>query len=101
MKQFTTPTIAIEVGGLGDMSGEEVLAQAEKVIFTISDGINDIDVIPRIVDSVCYADLSEEQTALLQIGTLSAELTISIHGSIFKTKTMRMKLEEAIRDEVL
>ena len=101
MKQFTTPTIAIKVNALGDMTGNEVLEKASKVIFTISDGINDIDIIPRIADSVCYADLTEEQTALLQTGTLSAELTIELEGKIFKTKTMKVKMEEAIRDEVI
>ena len=97
MKQFTTPTIKVTI-----KNGEPVLTAADEIICTISDGVIDIDIADvEVLGDTLLITLTEEQTGQLAIGNLMLEVTIRIGEKILKTKTMKMKLIEAVRDSLL
>lgn len=96
MKQYTTPTINVRMEGYGD-----VLSSADIIVVTVSDGTTDIDLIPTIDSETLTVTLTQEQTASLEVGPIFVEVTISVMGHVFKSKTMKTRMEEAIRDEVM
>ena len=96
MKQYTTPTIQVTITG-----AEELLAAADDIILTVSDDVTDIDLNVTLDGDTVTAIMSELQTAQLQAGTVYVEVTIKIDNKVFKTKTLKTKLQEAIRNEVV
>lgn len=96
MKQYTTPTIQVTITG-----AEELLAAADDIILTVSDDVTDIDLNVTLDGDTVTAIMSELQTAQLQAGTVYVEVTIKIDDKVFKTKTLKTKLQEAIRNEVV
>ena len=97
MKQFTTPTIKITV-----KDGGPILQAADEIVCTVSDDVIDIDIREiNISGDDIYATLTEEQTGQLTSGNIKVEVTIRIGEKILKTKTMKMKLIEAVRDSLL
>ena len=96
MKQYTTPTINVRMEGYGD-----VLASADTIILTVSDGVTDIDLVPSVDNETLTVTLTQEQTASLSVGSILIEVTISVMGHVFKSKTLKTRMEEAVREEVM
>lgn len=101
MKQFTTPTIGVTVEDWEEVTAAEVLAAADKILLTVSDGIKEVNLEPaKTVENVLYFDLSEQDTGMLEAGNLSMELTLKTGDKLMKSKTFKAKLEESVRNEV-
>ena len=96
IKQYTTPTIQLTIE-----NGAEILAAADKVIVTVSDGSLDIDYEPVIEEDTLTITMTEADTARLSLGNMLVEATIKLGAQIIKTKTVKTKLVEAIRDKVV
>lgn len=79
----------------------DVLASADSVIVTVSDGTTDISLTPTIDNETITTSLTQEQTACLSVGSIFVEVTLSVAGHVFKSKTMKTRMEEAIRNEVM
>lgn len=71
MKQYTTPTVRIRLDGM-----EELLSEADTLVVTASDGETDIDLTPTVEGDILSVTLTEQQTAQLQVGKISFEVTL-------------------------
>lgn len=96
MKQYTTPTVRITIP-----QREDLLSVADTIIVTASDGTTDIDLEPTIDGDTVTVTLTEQQTTQLEVGPILFEVTIKWGEQVFKTKTVKTRMEEAVREEVL
>lgn len=95
-KQYTTPVIKMQLAGSAD-----ILQAASDVILTVSDGEVDVDMIPEINGETLTATMTEEQTGQLEVGDIYIEATVKVGSSVFKTKTIKDKMLEAVRNRAV
>ena len=98
IKQYTTPTIQIS---FTDDDAANILASADAIIVTVSDGEVDIDLTPTIEDNILTCIMTQEQTSQLALGPMYVEATLKFGDKVMKTKTMTTGLDEAVRDRVM
>lgn len=100
IKTYTTPTISICLP-----SKAELIAAANEIVVTVSDGIIDVDVTDINIDGdIIHASMTEAQTGSLSAGSWQVEVTLRFGTKILKTKTtktMKLKATEAVRDSLL
>ena len=98
IKQYTTPTFSITIS---DENAAELIASADEIIVTVSDGTLDIDLTPSIEEDTLTVTMTQEQTESLALGSLYIEATFKFGSRIIKTRTMTDELIEAVRDRVM
>lgn len=95
-KEYTTPTIDIAVDGIQDL-----LPDAKRIIVTLK-GRQTIEKEPSIERSILSISLTQQETAILGVGTILIEVTVQTSdGFVLKSETIKTTIEAAIRREVM
>lgn len=96
IKEYTTPMIDIALEGAQDL-----LRDASRVIVTIK-GRQTIEKTPAIDRGILSFSLTQEETAILGVGTVMMEVTVmTADGYVLKSNTIKSTIEAAIRREVM
>lgn len=96
IKEFTTPMIDIALEGAQDL-----LRDARRVIVTIK-GRQTVEKTPAIDRGILSFSLTQEETAILGVGTVQMEVTVlTVDGYVLKSNTIKSTIEAAIRREVM
>lgn len=96
IKEYTTPTIDIALEGAAD-----ALACAQSVIVTLK-GRQTIEKVPVIDRSILTVSLTQQETAILGVGTILIEVTLLTDaGVVLKSSTVKTTIEAAVRKELM
>lgn len=95
-KEYTTPTIDIALEG-----AQDIIAEAQAIIVTVK-GRQTIEKTPTIDRSILTITLTQEETAILGVGTVLIEVTVlMMSGAVLKSSTIKTTIEAAVRREVI
>lgn len=95
-KEYTTPTIDIALEG-----AQEAIAAAQKIIVTLK-GRQTLEKIPVVDRSILSISLTQQETAILGVGTVLIEVTLlTVDGVVLKSNTIKTTIDAAVRKEVL
>lgn len=95
-KEYTTPMIDIALDGAQDL-----LKDAARVIVTIK-GRQIIEKTPTIDRGILSFTLTQEETAILGVGTVQMEVSIlTVDGYVLKSNTIKTSIEAALRRETM
>ena len=96
IKEYTTPMIDIALE-----NSQDILRDASRVIVTIK-GRQTIEKTPAIDRGILSFSLTQEETAILGVGTVQMEVTVlTVDGHVLKSSTIKTSIEAAIRREVM
>ena len=96
MKEYTTPTIDIALEGAAD-----ALADAQAIIVTLK-GRQTIEKTPSVDRSILSITLTQQETAILGVGTVLIEVTIlTVGGAVLKSDTIKTTIQAAVRKELI
>lgn len=95
-KEYTTPMIDIALDGAQDL-----LKDAARVVVTIK-GRQTIEKEPTIDRGILSFSLTQEETAILGVGTVQMEVSIlTVDGYVLKSNTVKTTIEAALRRETM
>ena len=96
IKEYTTPMIDIALE-----NAQDVLRDASRVVVTIK-GRQTIEKEPAIDRGILSFSLTQEETAILGVGTVMMEVTVlTVDGYVLKSNTIKSTIEAALRREVM
>ena len=96
MKEYTTPTIDIALEGAAD-----AIADAQAIIVTLK-GRQTIEKTPGVDRSILSITLTQQETAILGVGTVLIEVTIlTVGGAVLKSDTIQTTIQAAVRKELI
>lgn len=96
MKEYTTPTIDIALEGAAD-----AIADAQAIIVTLK-GRQTIEKTPGVDRSILSITLTQQETAILGVGTVLIEVTIlTVGGAVLKSDTIKTTIQAAVRKELI
>ena len=96
MKEYTTPTIDIALEGAAD-----AIADAQAIIVTLK-GRQIIEKTPGVDRSILSITLTQQETAILGVGTVLIEVTIlTVGGAVLKSDTIKTTIQAAVRKELI
>ncbi len=95
-KEYTPPMIDIPLDGAQDL-----LKDAARVVVTIK-GRQVIEKTPTIDRGILSFSLTQEETAILGVGTVQMEVSIlTVDGYVLKSNTIKTTIEAALRRETM
>ena len=95
-KEYTTPSIDIALEG-----AQDIIAEAQAIIVTVK-GRQTSEKTPTVDRSILSVTLTQEETAILGVGTVLIEVTIlTMGGTVLKSSTIKTTIEAAVRREVI
>lgn len=96
MKEYTTPTIDIALEG-----AQDVIADAQAIIVTLK-GRQTIEKTPTVDRSILSVTLTQQETAILGVGTVLIEVTLlTVGGAVLKSDTIKTTIQAAVRKELI
>ena len=96
IKEYTTPTIDIALEGAQDL-----LKDAARVVVTVK-GRQVIEKAPTVDRGILSFSLTQEETAILGVGTVQMEVSIlTADGYVLKSNTIKTTIEAALRRETM
>ena len=96
MKEYTPPTIDIALEGAAD-----AIADAQAIIVTLK-GRQTIEKTPGVDRSILSITLTQQETAILGVGTVLIEVTIlTVGGAVLKSDTIKTTIQAAVRKELI